>query len=241
MTGTQPTPNGNERSVTPALTPPNRWVRLAFTFIPFFIYMLAERVPLPTLEHLEYAKNSPEAYSVVVLGIMPWIIAAVIVGIVAAILPNSWNIREKRVFGGTYVSWATNVVGFHIAAWQAVVKVSRLEFGGVFDPLVSADSPHADLLGLRPYATSPGLVFIALMAGAIFVRLLAEVVTRYGLVNGYVAFFTGELSLFIFRKFFRRHLSPEWFNTLDLVGCVIMCLALILIVAKLRPARNAMR
>jgi preprotein translocase subunit SecY len=173
---------------------------------------------------------------------MPWIIAAVIVKIVAAILPNSWPFRSRRVLGRTYAEWVTNIVGLHIAAALALVKVSLLDFGGIIVAApVSANSPHANLLGLRPYATSPALVFVALLAGAIFVRLLAEVVTLRGLFHGYVAFFAGELSLFIFRSFFREHLSSEWLNTLNLVGCVIACFALILIIAKHRPARDAIR
>jgi preprotein translocase subunit SecY len=115
MTNTHPPQNGNELPTAAAPKPPRRWVRLAFTFIPFFIYLLAERIPLPTVEHLMYARV-PEAYSIVAVGIMPWIIAFVIVEIMAAVVPGWRHLRHEGMNGRAKLRRTTNTLGLVIAA-----------------------------------------------------------------------------------------------------------------------------
>jgi preprotein translocase subunit SecY len=240
MTKTDPPQNGNELLTTAAPKPLSRWVQLAFTCIPFFIYLLAERIPSPGIEDLEYAGDSPQAYSIVAVGIMPWIIAAVIVGIVA-LVPRWRPLRNKVVFGRTYFQWATNIVGFHIAAWQAYMIVIWLDTGFIVsaDPL-PVDSIYAELLfGPKPYASSPPLVFVALVAGAIFVRLLAEVVSLRGLTNGYVVFFAGDLLLWILRMIIRENLGMDM---LKLSTCIVACsLPILFFVAQLRSHQGAIQ
>jgi preprotein translocase subunit SecY len=99
--------------------------------------------------------------------------------------------------------------------------------------------PHDALMAelYPPEASSPPLVFVTLVAGAILVRLLAEVVSRRGLAHGYVVFFTGELLLWTMRKIIDENLGLDM---LKLSACILAGIAPILfIVAQLQSTRGA--
>jgi preprotein translocase subunit SecY len=238
MTNPHPPQNANESGTTSPHNPPGRWARLAFTILALFVYLLAERIPLPNLGDLKYAGSSPETYNILAVGILPWIIAAVMVEVFAMVVPPWQHLRHDVVFGRAKLRRATNIVGLLFA----VVHASWIALTLIFTPRMYDLNKHEHVPGLapRPYAESPMLVLVTLVVGAIFVRLLAEVVSRRGLTNGYVVIFGGELLLSTLRTIIRDNQNPDWMNTLQLSWNLLAGTALTLfILAKLRSRQGA--
>jgi preprotein translocase subunit SecY len=241
-----PTQDENKAPTTFAPNPPNRWSRLAFTILPFLIYMLAERIPLPTVEYSKYGRVSPEAYSIVAVGIMPWIIAVVIVEITAAVVPDWRHLRHEGMMGRAKLRRTTNILGLVIAALHALAISISLAFTPTMVFVDPVNPQPLDVLFAElypPEASSPPLVFVTLVVGAMLARLLAEVVSRRGLAHGYVVVYAGERLLSILRTIFRDKQLLEWPDMLKLSGNVFACIVMLLlfIVAKHRSSNGAIK
>jgi preprotein translocase subunit SecY len=99
----------------------NRWASLAFTVLPFLVYMLAECITFSGtgLMTVEPFWSSSVTHSIVALGIVPWIIATAIVEIIAVVIPRWRHLRHGGVSGRAKLYWAANILGLLIIAFQA--------------------------------------------------------------------------------------------------------------------------
>ena len=215
----------------------------AYTIVPILFYLLAEHIPLPTIvipTRFAIVEHSYELYNIATVGIIPWIIAAIIVEIAALSIRDWRHLRYEGAIGRAKLQNAANILGLVIAVFHSgLIAVTLIFIGVVFDP----DHPDHDfgLFGPRPYATSPILAFASLLAGAVFARLLAEVVSRRGLAHGYGVVFGASLLVSTLRTISRISDVPEWTDVLRLATNVFFfSVALIwLIITKLQAARQA--
>jgi hypothetical protein len=151
--------------------------RLAVTlFIPLFLLLAADRLPLPGVgaDVLEKAGASRESYGVFALGITPIVSGYWIVELVALLVPRWSRLRHGDPAGRAKLERAAMVLSIVLAAVQAFSLASLLqntdaETGNVVDRL-----------------SLP--VIIASLLGGVCVQLLAaRLLSRHGLVNGLIA------------------------------------------------------
>jgi hypothetical protein len=205
-----------DSSELPLPNPHGRWTRLAFTIAPFIVYLLAERITLPGIDAfaLERAGGSSATWSIVALGIMPWITAAVLVEIAAVVIPWWQHLRHGGVVGRAKLQRATNILGLIFSVFQAFSMTT--------------------LLQPASYTT-----LITLVAGAILTKLLAEMISRRGLANGYGVFFVGTMSLASVRTFLGEKQLFGWVDGLGVFVKIVACAALTwFVLTKLRPAQG---
>lgn len=213
MTNMHPPQDANEQRTAAGPKPPRRWIPLAYTILPLVVYLVAECIPLPGIRAPIYGTSSPDTYNIVAVGILPWIIAALMIEVLAMIVPSWRHLRHDVVFGRAELRRATNIVGSIIAVAHASWIAFLLSFRpSMFDP--ANPEIHLDFFGPSPEASSPPLVFVTLVAGAIFVRLLAEIVTRRGLIHGYAMIFGAMLFFSMIRTILRMLQVPEAMDVL---------------------------
>jgi preprotein translocase subunit SecY len=232
---TDPTQYGSAHPTTATTKLPNRWIRLAFTIVPFLIYLLAEGIPLPTVIHPFEGTDFFDPVTVVRVGIIPWVLAAVMVEIGARVVPDWQRLRHEGATGRAELQRMTNLFGlllvFVHTSW---ITITLIFMGSIFD------LDHPDIIPFylrpRPYSSSPILSFVMLLAASMFARLLAEVVSRRGLANGYGVIFAGSLVVATIRAIVRVNHDPEWMNVLQLAGNVFIASMLLtwFVMMKLR-------
>ncbi|MBK9266114.1 MAG: hypothetical protein IPM54_40800 [Polyangiaceae bacterium] len=237
MTHTRPTQKGNELPTTTAANPRGRWAGLAFTILPFFVYMLAARIPLPTIGTVNVIILPwvlLESCSVVTVGILPWIIAAATVEFVAIVVPGCRHLRQGGWSGRAELRRATNILGLFIVVLPAYSLTTLISDGVIIAEGFAWEFyvPYSGSLWRFP---APMCVFGALVAGSIFVKLLADLVSRWGLVHGYAVFFVGGLLPSTIRTIGYLNRLPQGMDLLKLTVTFVVCGVLVVVVlAKLR-------
>jgi preprotein translocase subunit SecY len=221
------------------LRPPNRWARLALTILPFFVYMLAARIPLSTIGTVNVIVLPwvlLESCSVVTVGIMPWIIAAAMVEFVAIVVPWCRHLRRGGWSGRAELRRATNIFGLFIVVFPAYSLTTLISDGMIIAEGFTREFyvPYSGSLWLFP---APMSIFGALVVGSIFVKLLADLVTRWGLVHGYAVFLVGGLLLSTIRTIGYVNRIPQGLDLLKLTVTFVACgVLLVFVLAKFRSA-----
>jgi len=153
---------------------PNRWPRIAFTILPFVVYLIALRIPLPTYHVTEVKgmRDWSDFDNIVAVGIMPWVMAAVAVEIVTLIVHGGQRLRQEGGIGSAELRRTTNIFGLLFA----VVHASWITFDLSVEPFASIIDPSVDVYFPKPHVSSPILAFVTLLAGAICCKLLVDFV-----------------------------------------------------------------
>lgn len=145
---------------------------------------LLMRIPLPFVD-VDAVARMPgtsgadlRSLSVGAAGLAPWLTAAVVVEIVAALVPSLRPMRHdaRRL----HLLRASYALGLVLAAVQAITAVRWMQ---------SIDVGHGAIIALDLSTTA--LVVATMTAGACVAPLAAELVRRFGVGNGWVAVIAG--------------------------------------------------
>jgi hypothetical protein len=169
-------------------------VPIALTFgIPLALWFAAREVVMPGINPVEldnvFAAGSggggdPSLFGVFALGIMPVVSAFILVEVVAAGLELLVPARRGRRLG-TPADRRT----LDRAGWGVTLALSLLQGYFVAEYLASTPLPAAGSL----WRSGPGvtaLLMVTLAAGVMVQVIAAEIITRFGLCNGYLALLT---------------------------------------------------
>ena len=224
---TTSSPTQNNAMPTPAVSnPPNRPFPLAFTLVPLILYGLADLFPIPYLRisYFDLFTNTSEKHSIVSLGITPWLIAAGVVEFAAFIVPPWSALRHDESIGRAKLRRAVNIIGIFFAACGAYWIAFSLDPSVFGVGIASAPSWEFYSPFHEPrLIPSPNRAFVSLMAGAIFVKILADIVARRGLIHGFALFVAGGLLLSTIHAFSSATSIPEWRMILQCVATAITC------------------
>jgi len=159
----------------PELPPPNphsRWVRLAFTLAPLILVLLARQIVLPNVDvaAVERVNMAPERYSIVALGILPFMSAALLVEVVAVLVPRWRHLRHGGVIGRAKLQRATNILAILLAVFQ-----------GYSTAVLFHNNGWVGAFGYPPLL----LMMITLVAATMCLKLMADFISNRGLANGY--------------------------------------------------------
>ncbi|HRI68016.1 MAG TPA: hypothetical protein PK156_27455 [Polyangium sp.] len=165
--------------------PPNRSSQFLFTLLPFAVYIGARFIPLPTSTAVDTGSNH-----LIAVGIIPWIIAAVVIEIVSAFIPGLQRLRQQGEIGLADLRRVTNILGVAIAVLHAMwitFDLSYVPSAFIIDPLRES-FPTQQI-------SSPILAFTALMLGAITFKTLVDLSVPRSLLDNRGRFLAGALLL----------------------------------------------
>lgn len=206
-----PTPAPQYQDVLPPTNPkPFNRSKLLFTLLTFAAYILARFIPLPTyrIEYSQQSRDWSDCDNLVAVGIMPWIIAAVMIEIVSSILPHLQELRHRGDMGLAELRRVTNIFGALLAAIQSAWIIFDLTYEpgfGIFDP------SHPPLP--KPHLSSPILAFVTLLAGALILKALIDFIHPRTLLDKHGRLLAGALLLTTLYTLTREN-SP--FDTMDI-------------------------
>ena len=150
--------------------------RILITLAALFLYRLGAVIPLPGIDisALGNGSGALERVSILALGILPWVYAAVLGETVNLLSPRSWKLPFVR--DGHADPFSIWVIGsaLILAASQAYGVVIALEF-----------SPLVSLPGIAFQATA----IASLIGGTALVIALAGFISRYGVGFGFWVLF----------------------------------------------------
>jgi preprotein translocase subunit SecY len=157
--------------------------RVALTLLlPLLVVVAGERVLLPGMADLlgtmarrsgDFFASSRSNVSVLALGVTPVVTAYGLVEITAFLVPRWSRLRHGNPEGRRKLERAARIVAIVLAAFQAWgVAQSIAQLGST--PLLEADLP------------SPWLNVATLIGGVCFQIVVAEIISRQGIANGYV-------------------------------------------------------
>lgn len=172
MAKTRATKSPTAPPTLPPTNPLGAGSRLAFTLLPLLVFLFARQVTLPGVdrERLEQIHVSTDPYSIVALGIAPLMTAALLVEIVALIVPRWRHLRHGGTAGRGKLQRATNILTVALAVFQGYATAMHLQGNGFV--------PDAGILPTMFITTT-------LVGGVMLVKLIADFITSRGLANGY--------------------------------------------------------
>lgn len=175
MTKARQTKEPKEHAEPPLPSPSSRWSRLAFTVVPVVVFLLAQQVMLPGVDAGAFAgwTGSTDQYNIVGLGIQPVISAALLVEIVAVLVPRWRHLRHGGAEGRAKLLRTTTILAVVLAVFQGYAVNSVLQ-----------GPPFAAPGGILPAL----LITMTLVAGAMLAKLLADMMSHRGLASGYGVF-----------------------------------------------------
>ncbi|MBK9262787.1 MAG: DUF2007 domain-containing protein [Polyangiaceae bacterium] len=175
MTKARQAKEPKEHLEPPLPNPSSRWSRLAFTIVPVVVFLLAQQVMLPGVDAGAFAgwTGSTDQYNIVGLGIQPVISAALLVEIVAVLVPRWRHLRHGGAEGRAKLLRATTILAVVLAVFQGYAVNSVLQ-----------GPPFAAPGGILPAL----LITMTLVAGAMLAKLLADMMSHRGLASGYGVF-----------------------------------------------------
>jgi len=181
-------------SMTNAFRLPDLRRRLLFTLWILFVFRLAAHVPVPGLDRaaLEMIFQSDTAagavsrwinlltggalenFSVVAMGVYPYITASIILQIVTPLFPALEELRKEGEAGRNKLNQYTYWLTIPLASVQAIAQVALLNQGGQARVLeFGRDAPLNTVT-----------VLLTLTAGTMFALWLGERITESGIGNG---------------------------------------------------------
>lgn len=164
----KPSRNGD----LPTPNPHGLGVRLAATVVPMVVLMIGRYVSLPNLDLAAVPPGSAmlDHTSVMALGVMPLLTAALLVEVAAVVVPRWRHLRHGGEIGRAKLQWATNIVFLILAFFQGYATAMLLQ-----TQMMSHN------VGIGAAMTTA----LTLVAGASILKLAADFATNRGLVNGY--------------------------------------------------------
>jgi len=172
------------------------WTRILLTLALLAVFRLAALLPLPgidtsSLEHL----GGSFGVNVMALGITPFVASFVFVELSSFVLPMAGKLRRGGIAGRSKLNTFAIRLGLGMALLQAV---------GIATALQQTVAPGGVSVVLHP-----GLLFIlssatTLVAGATLAFLVAKLVSRWGVGNGFCLIILLE---YVWRAFAQAHNS----------------------------------
>lgn len=163
------------------------WTRLRFLFIAIVIYRIGTHIPVPGINPVQlealFNQNSDtilglfnmfsggalERMSILALGIMPYISAAIIMQLMSAVSPHLQQLKKEGEQGRRKITQYTRYGTVVLAFIQALGMSVGMASGGLFFDT-----------GTMTISTS----VISLVTGAVFMMWLGEQITERGIGNG---------------------------------------------------------
>jgi len=168
------------------------WSGIAYILFVFLIYRAGTFVPIPGIDSgvvaaffdaskgtiLQlfnmFSGGALERFSILALGVMPYISASIVVQILSAVLPSLKALKAEGDSGRRKLSYYTRLLTLGLAVFQALFICTSLvgqNFGG--QPFVVIDSVSFVILGM-----------VSLVAGSFAMVWLGDEITERGLGNG---------------------------------------------------------
>jgi hypothetical protein len=168
-------------------SPRRPWLRLAVTIAGPALVLLGSQVLLPTLDRAVLGdmfsdaggSTDTTALGVLALGLAPILAGFVLVELAALALPR-WRRLRHDPAGRPWLALAGVVVGLLVAVWQAYMASLWLEGIGRGSP-----GFVAGYLVAEPGFGFRAVTMLTLTAGSAALVVLAAIVGRYGLGNGF--------------------------------------------------------
>ena len=227
--------------------------KITFTFIILLIFKLGTYFPIPLIDTVAvkqllegnsfltilntFSGGGLSSFSVLALGISPYITAEIIVQMLAIIIPKLKEWSEQGEQGKTKTNRVTRYVTVVVAFIQALALLfglgSRPE--NILDSSVLADK---DLFWLFYIYMA-----IVISAGSAFVMWLADLITRHGVGNGSsliiaAGIVTSLPSMFtlLWGKYITAGITPS--SVLSLTVVIALFIAMILLVVFMEGAKR---
>ena len=227
--------------------------KITFTFIILLIFKLGTYLPIPLIDTVPvkqllegnsfltilntFSGGGLSSFSVLALGISPYITAEIIVQMLAIIIPKLKEWSEQGEQGKTKTNRVTRYVTVVVAFIQALALLfglgSRPE--NILDSSVLADK---DLFWLFYIYMA-----IVISAGSAFVMWLADLITRHGVGNGSsliiaAGIVTSLPSMFtlLWGKYITAGITPS--SVLSLTVVIALFIAMILLVVFMEGAKR---
>lgn len=159
--------------------------KIAFTLLIFLVYRLLAHIPVPgvNLDQLRLLFNSNQFlsllnifsggtlanFSVVAVGINPYITASIVMQLAAMVIPSLKEQQKESEAGREKINQYTRLLSVPLAVAQSVSVLAILNSQNL---LSQSD----------PFALST--IVITLVAGAVIMMWLGELISQYGIGNG---------------------------------------------------------
>ncbi len=200
--------------------PPSHRAQFLFTIVPFAVYALARFIPLPTyrIDYSPLSRDWSDSDNLVAVGIMPWLIAAVIIDIVSWFIRGVQRLLHQDPIGDFELRRVMNIFGLMFA----VIHASWIIFDLTYDPGVGMWDPSHPSLP-TPRVSSPILAFMALLLGAIGLKWLVDFAVPRSLLDKRGRILAGALLLTTVYTLSREtsHLQRFYFDIPDLIRILI--------------------
>jgi hypothetical protein len=154
--------------------------RIAITVAGPALVLAATRIRLPGVS--AQTELPPEVISIVAMGILPFLSAALLVEVAAALIPPWRRLRHGGPAGRAKLTLAMFALGFVLAAGQAWGISRYLESYGFQERAI-----------MHPGHATELLIVATLTAGSFALAILAQLISRYGLGNGFSVLLAGGL------------------------------------------------
>ena len=221
--------------------------RLLFTLAVLLIFRFAAHVPIPGLNQLQLdALLNPsstsagsqaarfinfltggalEQFSVVTLGVYPYITASIIISLLAPLVPSLDELQKEGESGRNKITRLTYWLTIPLAVLQGIANIG----------LVNSSSGTADAQVVRFGAGFPlntATVLITLLGGTMFALWLGERITEKGIGNGISIMIFGGIITQIPQTLLALLSSGQFFALLIVTAVTIATVALIVYIQE---------
>ena len=208
--------------------------KLAFTAGVFFLYRLLANIPLPAVDVAKlgqlFASNqflsllnifsggTLSNFSIAAVGISPFITASIVLQLAAMVFPSLKELQKEGEAGKEKYNQYTRLLSVPLGVVQSISVLALLNTQG----LIQSKSPLVMLA-----------MILSLIAGAMIVMWLGELLTQYGVGNGIsMILFAGIVSQFPTAMAQAASVSSgaQWGTNLILAGVFLSIIALIVFI-----------
>ena len=172
------------------------WTRILLTLALLAVFRLAALVPLPGIDTSSLERlGGFSGGNVMLLGLAPFVASFVFVELSSFVLPMARKLRRGGIAGRSKLNTFAIRVGLGMALLQAVGLATALQ--NTVAPRGLSVVPHPGLLFILSSATT-------LVVGATLAFLIAKLVSRWGVGNGFCLIILLE---YLWRAFAQAHNS----------------------------------
>lgn len=169
------------------------WSRILFVFAAFIVYRIGTHIPVPGIDPIAFSAlfeanqgsildvlnmfsgGALSRFSVMALGVMPYISASIIMQMLTAVEPRMKQIKAEGESGRRKIQKWTKYAAVVLATFQAIGVASTVQ-----SQTGAGGAPITLITGLQFTV----ICVLALVAGTMFLVWLGEQITERGIGNG---------------------------------------------------------
>lgn len=221
--------------------------RLLFTLAVLLIFRFAAHVPVPGLNQLQLdallnpSSNSAgsqaarfinfltggalEQFSVMTLGVYPYITASIIISLLAPLIPSLEELQKEGESGRNKINRMTYWLTIPLAALQGIANI------GLVNSSLGGTDAQVVQFGAR-YPLNTATVLITLLGGTMFALWLGERITEKGIGNGISIMIFGGIITQVPQTLLSLLSSGQVFALLIFVLVTVLTVALIVYIQE---------